>query len=67
MKEVEIKLWDLTKEDIKKMPKEKQILQYDTLHEKYSIVNAGEESSAVKEDKEYCHYFSFDEENNNDK
>ncbi len=61
MKEIEITLWDLEKEDIKKMPKTKQILRYDTLHKKYSVINAGEDSPAFTEDKEYYHYFSFEE------
>ena len=61
MKEISVTLWELTKEDIKAMPKEKQILRYDSKRKKYGVISAGENSPAFQ-DKSPCYYFSFEEE-----
>lgn len=67
MKQIEIALCNLNKEDIKKLTKDDQILEYDSLKRKCSIIKAGEDSPALKNKNDHCHYFSFEEVRSDDK
>ena len=62
MKQIEISLWEITKEEAKQLPPYTQVLIFNTFTGTYNIEYAGEKRGIVhsKYASEFLRYFSFD-------